>query len=320
MNILAYIGTNILVFDGGMGTLLQKEGLKPGELPETWNLTHPEEIIALHAGYLEAGSDVINANTFGAQSVALADDSDENTVNTAANGSSIGENSDENTVNTGANGVAVGENSDENTVNSAERGVAMGDDSDDNTAATGDRSVANGDNSDRNNTAAGDFAAAMDDDNVLAINNSQVKYYDFAADADLDAEVTVNSVTSTGGAGGNGGTGGAGGVGDAIFAEGTGGAGGEANGGAGGFGGNISSANSLSTNSFSYVSGAFTVAQNGGQNALMQHDALTAAGCDRIFTDTVSGAVASRPELNKLMDQIRPGDTLMVWRLDRSKI
>ena len=53
------------------------------------------------------------------------------------------------------------------------------------------------------------------------------------------------------------------------------------------------------------------------QNALMQHDALTAAGCDRIFTDTSSGAVASRPELNKLMDQIRPGDTLVVWRLDR---
>src|SRR5699024_8061750 len=37
----------------------------------------------------------------------------------------------------------------------------------------------------------------------------------------------------------------------------------------------------------------------------------------RIFTDTASGALQSRPELNKLLDQLRPGDTLVVWRLDR---
>src|SRR5699024_4539332 len=46
-------------------------------------------------------------------------------------------------------------------------------------------------------------------------------------------------------------------------------------------------------------------------------DALTAAGCYRIFTDTASGALQSRPELDKLLDQLRPGDTLVVWRLDR---
>lgn len=53
------------------------------------------------------------------------------------------------------------------------------------------------------------------------------------------------------------------------------------------------------------------------QDARLQHDALTAAGCYRIFTDTASGALQSRPELDKLLDQLRPGDTLVVWRLDR---
>lgn len=53
------------------------------------------------------------------------------------------------------------------------------------------------------------------------------------------------------------------------------------------------------------------------QDAQLQHDALTAAGCYRIFTDTASGALQSRPELDKLLDQLRPGDTLVVWRLDR---
>jgi DNA invertase Pin-like site-specific DNA recombinase len=54
------------------------------------------------------------------------------------------------------------------------------------------------------------------------------------------------------------------------------------------------------------------------QNAALQHDALTAAGCARIFTDHgVSGSRASRPELDRLLEQLRPGDTIVVWRLDR---
>ena len=53
------------------------------------------------------------------------------------------------------------------------------------------------------------------------------------------------------------------------------------------------------------------------QDAQLQLDALSAAGCYRIFTDTASGALESRPELDKLLDQVRPGDTLVVWRLDR---
>ena len=42
--ILEQLGKKLLFFDGGMGTLLQEKGLKPGELPETWNLNHPEDI------------------------------------------------------------------------------------------------------------------------------------------------------------------------------------------------------------------------------------------------------------------------------------
>ena len=53
------------------------------------------------------------------------------------------------------------------------------------------------------------------------------------------------------------------------------------------------------------------------QDASLQIDALSAAGCYRVFVDTVSGASAQRPELAKVLDQLRPGDTLVVWRLDR---
>lgn len=53
------------------------------------------------------------------------------------------------------------------------------------------------------------------------------------------------------------------------------------------------------------------------QNLDLQRDALTAAGCERIIEDTLSGAKAERPGLSKLKDLLRPGDTLVVWRLDR---
>lgn len=55
-----------LFFDGGMGSLLQAKGLKPGELPETWNLLHPEIVEEIHLDYLNAGADVVTTNTFGA--------------------------------------------------------------------------------------------------------------------------------------------------------------------------------------------------------------------------------------------------------------
>ena len=55
-----------IYLDGGMGTLLQAQGLPTGELPERWNITHPEQITAIHKAYFDAGSNVVNANTFGA--------------------------------------------------------------------------------------------------------------------------------------------------------------------------------------------------------------------------------------------------------------
>jgi DNA invertase Pin-like site-specific DNA recombinase len=53
------------------------------------------------------------------------------------------------------------------------------------------------------------------------------------------------------------------------------------------------------------------------QNANLQLDALTEAGCYRVFVDTASGAIDARPELVAALDQLRPGDTLVVWKLDR---
>ena len=55
----------------------------------------------------------------------------------------------------------------------------------------------------------------------------------------------------------------------------------------------------------------------GEQTLDLQRDALTAARCDRLFTDTASGARAERPGLTAALDHLRPGDTLVVWRLDR---
>lgn len=68
------LGKELLYFDGGMGTLLQERGLEPGELPETWNLTHADEIRQIHRSYIEAGSDIILTNTFGANALKFHDD------------------------------------------------------------------------------------------------------------------------------------------------------------------------------------------------------------------------------------------------------
>ncbi len=53
------------------------------------------------------------------------------------------------------------------------------------------------------------------------------------------------------------------------------------------------------------------------QDFSLQHDALRAAGCVRIFSDTASGALDERPKLTEALDHVRAGDTLVVWRLDR---
>lgn len=66
MNILEEIKKRKVFFDGGMGSLLQARGLKPGELPETWNILHPEILMEIHREYLKAGCDILTTNTFGA--------------------------------------------------------------------------------------------------------------------------------------------------------------------------------------------------------------------------------------------------------------
>lgn len=63
------LGKELLFFDGGMGTLLQERGLAPGELPETWNIARPQVIREIHRSYIEAGSDIVLTNTFGANAL-----------------------------------------------------------------------------------------------------------------------------------------------------------------------------------------------------------------------------------------------------------
>lgn len=69
MNVLEYLKDHIVYMDGGMGTLLQAEGMKPGEHSERWNIEHPEVIVKLQKAYFDAGTNIINANTFGANSL-----------------------------------------------------------------------------------------------------------------------------------------------------------------------------------------------------------------------------------------------------------
>ena len=66
MKITDFLKNNLLLLDGGMGTLLQARGLQAGELPERWNIEHPDIITEIHKSYFAAGSNVVNTNTFGA--------------------------------------------------------------------------------------------------------------------------------------------------------------------------------------------------------------------------------------------------------------
>ncbi|MBE6551922.1 MAG: homocysteine methyltransferase [Ruminococcaceae bacterium] len=66
MKFTEFLKNNIVCLDGGMGTLLQESGLKPGEAPERLNIDDRDTIINIHKRYYEAGSNVVNTNTFGA--------------------------------------------------------------------------------------------------------------------------------------------------------------------------------------------------------------------------------------------------------------
>lgn len=66
MNILEKIKrNNILLSDGAWGTFLQAKGLKPGECPELWNITNRKDVLDIARSYLQAGSDIIETNSFG---------------------------------------------------------------------------------------------------------------------------------------------------------------------------------------------------------------------------------------------------------------
>lgn len=68
----ALVNRKVLIADGATGTELQKAGLPSGTPPELWNLDNPDAIEALHRSYLDAGSDIILTNTFGASPIKLA--------------------------------------------------------------------------------------------------------------------------------------------------------------------------------------------------------------------------------------------------------
>jgi 5-methyltetrahydrofolate--homocysteine methyltransferase len=73
VDLKAKLGQQIIIFDGAMGTVLQQRGLKAGDIPEKLNLEEKNEIIDIHKSYLKAGAEIITANTFGANSLKLAD-------------------------------------------------------------------------------------------------------------------------------------------------------------------------------------------------------------------------------------------------------
>jgi len=73
LNLLSELNNRILVLDGAMGTMLQQRGLGRGQCPEIFNLTHPHVLAEIHRSYVEAGCDIIQTNTFGANRFKLSE-------------------------------------------------------------------------------------------------------------------------------------------------------------------------------------------------------------------------------------------------------
>ena len=67
------LNKKFMVFDGAMGTMLMAAGLRPGEVPESWNRDRPERVKEIHDKYFQAGSDVVETNTFGGNPLKLAE-------------------------------------------------------------------------------------------------------------------------------------------------------------------------------------------------------------------------------------------------------
>ena len=76
MTILDLLSQRLVFADGGFGSLLFERGFAPGGIPEEWNLSHPDVVESIHADYFRAGSDYVNANTFGANRIKLAAEGD----------------------------------------------------------------------------------------------------------------------------------------------------------------------------------------------------------------------------------------------------
>lgn len=99
MTFSEFLKDNIVYLDGGMGTLLQAKGLKPGDAPERWNISHPDVICGIHRDYFDAGSNIVCTNTFGANTLKYSKDELEkiiraavkNAVDARAQSSSAGE-------------------------------------------------------------------------------------------------------------------------------------------------------------------------------------------------------------------------------------
>ena len=83
MLIKEYLKNNVVYLDGGMGTLLQEQGLQPGEFPERWNVSRAESIIAIHKAYYDTGSNVVNTNTFGANILKFSEEELEQIIKAA---------------------------------------------------------------------------------------------------------------------------------------------------------------------------------------------------------------------------------------------
>ena len=74
MDIRVLIGKKMLYFDGGLGTLLQAEGLQPGEEPERWNIEHPDIIENVHFSYYEAGCHIVTTDSLGCNELNFPDE------------------------------------------------------------------------------------------------------------------------------------------------------------------------------------------------------------------------------------------------------
>jgi len=97
MKVIDYIKNDLLILDGGMGTLLQQKGLPAGELPERWNISHPGIVQEIHRAYYDAGSNVVSTNTFGANLLKFSHMELEEIIAAAVNNARIAKNTSSNT-------------------------------------------------------------------------------------------------------------------------------------------------------------------------------------------------------------------------------